>query len=314
MLALVVPVVAEPDVVAGLVLLAAEDVAAADVAALGAVVPPELFPHPPIETAAIAVNTAIRIRITHMFAHLDPSSFITGAEACEYLRVSSRLRQDLDPKTLGQRLERLDPFWAPQLLVAATILLDLSLTDAIIVGPRWLLPALEGAALIGLLSASPHPRMRHSPLRRRLALALIGLVSAANTVSLVLLCRELIVGSAQNNGKALIGSGMVLWATNVLLFAVWYWQLDRGGPLARAHGENDIPDFLFVQMSQPDYAPAGWEPGVIDYLYTSFTNATAFSPTDTMPLTPTAKGLMTVQSLTALVTVGLVVARAVNIL
>ena len=245
-------------------------------------------------------------------ARLGPATGRPGA--CEYLCVSTRLRRDLDPKTVAQRLEHLDPFWAPQLLVAATILLDLSLTEKVTVGARWLIPGLEGVALVALITASPHPRLRHSPLRRHLALALIGLVSAANTASLVLVCRELILGGATNQGRALIGSGMVLWVTNVLLFAVWYWQLDRGGPLARARGEADVPDFLFVQMTQPDYAPPGWEPGVIDYLYTSFTNATAFSPTDTMPLTPTAKILMTLQSLTALVTVGLVVARAVNIL
>ncbi len=227
--------------------------------------------------------------------------------------MRARLGRDVDPKALGRELRRHDPFWAPQLLLAATILLDLSLTDQVTVGSRWLLPGLEGVALLGLVIASPHPRLRHSPLRRHLALGLIGVVSAANSASLVLLCRELIRGGP-TNGRALIGSGIVLWVTNVLLFAVWYWQLDRGGPLARASGEPDLPDFLFVQMGQPDYAPPGWEPGVIDYIYTSFTNATAFSPTDTMPLTPTAKLLMTAQSLTALVTIGLVVARAVNVL
>ena len=99
-----------------------------------------------------------------------------------------------------------------------------------------------------------------------------------------------------------------------MLFGIWYWELDRGGPLARRLGERDQPDFLFVQMDRPDFAPAGWLPGLVDYLYLSFTNSTAFSPTDTMPLTPMAKWLMSAQSLVSLVTVGLVVARAVNIL
>jgi hypothetical protein len=100
----------------------------------------------------------------------------------------------------------------------------------------------------------------------------------------------------------------------VLLFALWYWQLDRGGPLARATQTETLPDFLFPQMTEPEYAPLDWKPGLVDYLYTSFTNATAFSPTDTMPLTATAKWLMSAQALTALATIGLVVARAVNIL
>lgn len=210
-------------------------------------------------------------------------------------------------------MARRDPLWGPQILIAGAILLDLVLPEKLTVGPYWLLPALEGLALIGLSASSPHPRVRHSPWRRRLAMALTGLVSAANSASLVLLCHYLLQGH-KANGRELIGSGIVLWVTNVLLFAVWYWQVDRGGPLARATDSELLPDFLFVQMTEPRFAVAGWKPNLIDYLYTSFTNATAFSPTDTMPLTPAAKWLMTAQSLTALVTIGLVVARAVNIL
>jgi hypothetical protein len=155
--------------------------------------------------------------------------------------------------------------------------------------------------------------MRHSPLRRQVAILLIGLVSLVNSISLVLLCHFLLQGHA-DNGRALIGSGMVLWVTNVLLFGLWYWELDRGGPLARATESESQIDFLFVQMTEPKHAPPDWKPVLIDYLYTSFTNATAFSPTDTMPMTPRAKVLMATQALSALVTVGLVVARAVNIL
>jgi hypothetical protein len=210
-------------------------------------------------------------------------------------------------------LDRRLPYWAPQSVVLAAILLDLALPEKLTIGPRWLLPALEGVLLIGLIAASPHPRWRHNPVRRRIAIGLTGLVSATNIFSLVLLVHYLLHGHKEN-ARSLIYSGVVLWLTNVLLFGIWYWELDRGGPVARRTGETTIPDFLFPQMSQPDVAPEGWRPGLVDYLYTSFTNATAFSPTDTMPLTPIAKWLMTIQSLTALVTVGLVVARAVNIL
>jgi len=210
-------------------------------------------------------------------------------------------------------LDRRLPFWAPQLVVLCALLLDLSLPDKLAIGPAWLLPGLEGTLLLGLIAASPHPRWKHSPLRRRVALGLTGLVSATNIVSLVLLCHYLLHGGKEN-GRALIYSGIALWLTNVLLFGLWYWEIDRGGPVARRLRETTAPDFLFPQMSIPDYAPDGWEPGLVDYLYLSFTNATAFSPTDTMPLTPMAKWLMTGQALTALVTIGLVVARAVNIL
>ncbi len=210
-------------------------------------------------------------------------------------------------------LERRLPFWEPQLVVACAIALQLALTNQVTLGPNWLLPSLEGALLLGLIIVSPHPNVRHSPVRRRVAIGMIGFVSAANMVSLVLLCHYLLHGGKEN-GHQLILSGIVLWVTNVLLFGLWYWEVDRGGPVARAKGEMDIPDFLFPQMTEPRWAPPDWMPQLVDYLYVSFTNATAFSPTDTMPLTPTAKWLMSGQALSSLVTVGLVVARAVNIL
>jgi hypothetical protein len=210
-------------------------------------------------------------------------------------------------------ITRYDPYLGAQLVLAAAILLQLSLSEKLTVGSRYLLPGLEALALVGLTMASPHPRLRHSPLRRRLALTLIAVVTAANCYSLVMLCHFLLRGG-KASGHALIGSGIVLWGTNVLLFGVWYWQLDRGGPHARAGKRKPHPDFLFVQMTEREFAPRGWEPTLVDYLYTSFTNATAFSPTDTMPLTAMAKSLMAAQALTALVTIGLVVARAVNIL
>jgi uncharacterized membrane protein len=229
---------------------------------------------------------------------------------------SEELRQTHRRPPRNRWLARLDqhlPFWEPQLVVACTIVLQLTLSNEVTIGPTWLLPALEGALLIGLTIVSPQAKARHSPLRRHVAIGMIAFVSAANIASLVMLCHQLLHGGKEN-GHQLILSGVVLWGTNVLLFGLWYWETDRGGPVARAKGDRDLPDFLFPQMSDPRWAPEDWMPGLIDYLYVSLTNATAFSPTDTMPLTPAAKWLMSAQSLTSLVTVGLVVARAVNIL
>jgi hypothetical protein len=226
--------------------------------------------------------------------------------------VAGDLEHQID-EDVRASLTRYDPYWGGQLVLAAAILLQLSLSEKLTVGSRYLLPGLEALALVALTMASPHPRMRHSPLRRHLALTLIGVVTAANCYSLVMLCHFLLRGG-RASGHALIGSGIVLWGTNVLLFGVWYWQLDGGGPRARARKRKPHPDFLFVQMTARAFAPRDWEPSLIDYLYTSFTNATAFSPTDTMPLTPMAKTLMAAQAFTALATIGLVVARAVNIL
>jgi hypothetical protein len=213
----------------------------------------------------------------------------------------------------GRRLARRDPFWQAQLSALSAIGLYLALPEKLTVGPTWLLPTLEGLLVVGLIVAMPNPAMQYSPWRRHFTLSLISLVSAANLVSLLLLVHFLLKGG-KAGGHALILSGVVLWVTNVLVFALWYWELDRGGPIARVLDPSPRSDFLFPQMTEPGWAPDGWTPGFIDYFYVSFTNATAFSPTDTMPLTQLAKLLMTVQALASLLTIGLVVARAVNIL
>jgi hypothetical protein len=213
---------------------------------------------------------------------------------------------------IAAALTRWDPYVGPQIAVLAAILLDLALPKKLTIGPTWLLPSVEALLLVGLFAISSSRGVRRSPGRRVFAMLLIGLVSAVNIVSLILLSNELLKGGRPENGHRLILAGVVLWVTNVLLFGVWFWELDRGGPLARRFAPEK-PDFLFPQMSSAELCP-GWQPNLIDYLYVSFTNATAFSPTDAMPLSRPAKMLMAVQSLAALVTVALVVARAVNIL
>jgi hypothetical protein len=112
----------------------------------------------------------------------------------------------------------------------------------------------------------------------------------------------------------LLMTGAAIWITNVIVFALWYWESDRGGPGARAAAENNYPAFLFAQMQSPELAPPNWEPGFTDYLYLSFTNASAFSPTDVLPLARWAKMTMMIQAAVSLSTVALVVARAVNVL
>ena len=141
----------------------------------------------------------------------------------------------------------------------------------------------------------------------------VAFVSAANIYSLVELSKFLLHHEV-TNGDRLIISGVLIWLTNFLIFGLWYWELDRGGPGRRAAGHDGAPDFLFPQMNDDRVEPTNWRPQFIDYLYLSLTNATAFSPTDTMPLTPMAKIIMGVQSLVSLVTIGLIVSRAVNIL
>jgi uncharacterized membrane protein len=198
--------------------------------------------------------------------------------------------------------------------VLAAIGLQLLLPERLTVGPTWLLPALEAALLIGLSFASPRELEHNHPVRRGVALSMTAVVSLANIFSLYLLIHFLLHKGKVTEGRELIISGMLIWLTNFLIFALWYWELDRGGPGRRAAGEDEAPDFLFPQMSDDKIEPLDWRPKFIDYTYVSLTNATAFSPTDTMPLTPMAKTIMGIQALVSLVTLGLVVARAVNIL
>ncbi|HEX7301184.1 MAG TPA: hypothetical protein VF257_19455 [Solirubrobacteraceae bacterium] len=222
-------------------------------------------------------------------------------------------RLQLETATLRDRLERGDPYWPAQLAIAVAIALNFALSDRITVGPTWLLPSVEGVLLLALVVIAPARANAHTRGTRRVALAVIGFVSLANVVSLGLLVHYLVNGG-NAGGHRLIFSGAALWVTNVLLFAVWYWEMDRGGPVARFLDAHPLRDFQFPQMENPELAPPDWRPGFLDYLYTSLTNATAFSPTDTMPLTQSAKMVMGLQSTSALLTIGLVVARAVNIL
>jgi uncharacterized membrane protein len=206
-----------------------------------------------------------------------------------------------------------EPFWPAQAAILAAIALQLLLPSRLTVGPAWLVPALEGALLLGMFMATPNQLEHEHPRRRRVALGLTAFVSAANIYSLAALT-HLLLHSNVSNGHELIVSGVLIWLTNFLIFALWYWETDRGGPGRRAAGHDRPPDFLFPQMQDDRIEPRNWRPKFIDYLYVSLTNATAFSPTDTMPLTPMAKSIMGVQALVSLVTIGLIVSRAVNIL
>jgi hypothetical protein len=142
-------------------------------------------------------------------------------------------------------------------------------------------------------------------------LVLFGVVSLANALLLVALVASLLSGHERDGGQLLF-KALVVWTTNTITFGLWFWFLDRGGPARRVEPSPPPPDFLFPQQSDPELAP-GWRPRLFDYLYISFTNSIAFSPTDTMPLTHSAKALMLTEASVSSVTVLLVVARAVNI-
>jgi len=206
--------------------------------------------------------------------------------------------------------------WQVALCTAAAIALQVAVPGRLsMVSPDWILPILQGALLIVLVIANPHRINRESRVLRLLSLMLAALLSLANAWSVVRLVIELVRGGAAgDNATSLLVTGGAIWLTNVVVFALWYWEFDRGGPVARAQGDKRYPDFQFVQMVSPEMAPPDWEPAFFDYFYLAFTNAAAFSPTDVLPLSRWAKLAMTIQSVVSIVTVALVVSRAVNIL
>ena len=204
--------------------------------------------------------------------------------------------------------------WPSILAITGAIVVQVLLPDRLILHPRWLLPGVEIVLAVGLVVANPVRLVRKHAVLRLGSLGLVAAMTVANAGSAALLVDRLLSGTAGHDARSLIGSGAAIYATNIVAFGLWYWELDRGGPVSRSHGDRQHTDFLFPQMTQPDAAPPDWEPSFLDYVYVSYTNATAFSPTDTLPLSRWAKMLMLGQSAIALATIALVVARAVNIL
>jgi len=202
--------------------------------------------------------------------------------------------------------------WWVALAILAAVILQTLLPDRFVVHPRYVLPAIELVALLALVISHPE-RMSRRTRRVRIASQLVlALVAANNALSLGLLVHRITAGGKIGALELLIGGGEI-WLTNAIVFALWYWEYDRGGPASRALGLADRPDLLFPQMTDPELA-LNWEPIVIDYFFVSYTNSTAFSPTDTLPLSRWVKVLFMVQSTISLVTVALIAARAVNIL
>lgn len=214
-----------------------------------------------------------------------------------------------------RRVTRGEPRWPVGIAVVAAIGLQLPLPGRLVLlRPVWVLPALQGTLFVVLVALNPQRIDRESRVLRWLSLALAAVLSLANAWSAGRLVTGLVQGTEGGTAGPLLISGGVIWLTNVIVFALWYWEFDRGGPTARANATHQYPDFQFVQMTSPELAPPHWEPQFGDYLYLAFTNATAFSPTDVMPLSRWAKYAMMLQSAVSIVAIALVVARAVNIL
>ncbi|MFI6678797.1 hypothetical protein [Kribbella sp. NPDC050470] len=206
--------------------------------------------------------------------------------------------------------------WPASLAVVAVLVLQLVVPTEIIPLPRWIMPVLGAALLLPLVWANPFHLRRDEPWLRWVELVLLGVLVVVNAIYLTGLVVYLSSGEA-NDGPVLVKAALLIWVTNVVAFGVWYWEVDRGGPFARApehERKAERADLLFPQMTVDLPGWERWLPGFTDYLFVAFTAATAFSPTDTMPLTARVKTLMGIQAAVSLLTVAVVAARAVNVL
>ena len=198
--------------------------------------------------------------------------------------------------------------------VLTTMVLTAVLPDEQRALPAWLPLLIEGLLLAALIAGDPGAIDRRSRLLRVLSVFLVSMLVVSALAATALLIDALINGGPQTQSAGhLLTVGAIVWGANNIAFALLYWELDSGGAAARAHRLRQDPDFAFPQQMNPDLAPADWRPQFVDYLYLGFTNATAFSPTDAMPMAPWAKIAMAVQALISLAILGLVIARAVNL-
>lgn len=206
----------------------------------------------------------------------------------------------------------IEPFWPPITAIVVATLLQASLPHR--VGQlRWIFVGLSIVLLVVVAVVNPRQiEQRHRPLRG-VMLALVAALSLGNTIAGAQLVIDLVNGEGIRDAGKLLITGGAIWLTNVIVFSLWYWLFDRGGPYARSHTPDPLPAFMFPQMDKPQFAAPMWKPDYVDYLYLSFTNALAFSPTDVMPLARWAKLTMLLQALVSLMIAILVIARAVNI-
>ncbi|MFC4949167.1 hypothetical protein [Pseudonocardia sp. GCM10023141] len=209
--------------------------------------------------------------------------------------------------------------------VLVAIALYALLPEDLLLAPRFVVPALELLLLVAVIAVNPRRITRQTRLSRSVSLGMALVIAAANQVALGLLLHALLTVQAEQARELLIAAGQV-WFTNIIAFGLIFWELDRGGPVARTQNDRErmqAADFRFSQDENDDAVTevavsasgrSDWVPTLIDYLYVSLTNSTAFSPTDTMPLSPRAKLLMSIESVAALLTSVLVIARAVGAL
>jgi len=229
---------------------------------------------------------------------------------CTYKDMTADLKEPA-------QLFRIERRWPVALVLLAVILLVVSMPERVTLFPKWL-PYIVGIALMVPMAAvgltAGKARWRWLRVEHTIMLLFVVVSGFGTLANLAHLISAMVRRSAEIGGPQLLASSIGVWVTNVLTFSLLYWQIDRGGPEARANNASTKPDWLFPQTGAPEDAPPDWRPGLVDYLFLGFSTATAFSPTDALPLTSRAKMLMMLESTISLVTIVVVASRAINIL
>ena len=207
-----------------------------------------------------------------------------------------------------------DPIWQLQIGVLVVMVLQYFTNDSLLPFDKLVIIGFEAFLLLALTVVTSDGYHKVSPTRRMLTMSLIAIVTVINIFSLVFLVRALLFSDSSGiDGHTLLQNSFVIYVTNIFMFALWYWEMDGGGPDHRVVSERQR-DFLFPQMIHHGISGLAWLPGFIDYLYLSTTNVTNFASADTMPISHRAKLLMMVQALVSVITVVLVAARAIGVL
>jgi uncharacterized membrane protein len=207
-----------------------------------------------------------------------------------------------------------EPRWPMATAVLAATVLYVGMPHSGRVPGWWLFPVVQLVLLGCLIVQDPGRIDRRSVSLQWLMTALLVVMTVGTVLGVVVLAYEILVAAQGISATALLGRGAAIWVANVIIFSLWYWQIDRGGPAERAAGSPIRPSFMFPENATPELTPPGWRPEYPDYLYLAYTNATAFSPTDTLPVRRWAKLTMMIQSTLSLVIAILVIARAINVL
>jgi hypothetical protein len=279
----------------------------------------EARPAPQGEPAAPEIIDGIQSlhdRIDELHHLVAQRLAVDGVQAGEWLHEHAGVVYRRPALPAWRRVTQGELRWPVTVTLFAVAALQVLVPGKLVpVEPTWVLPAAEGLLMFVLIMANPHRIDRQSRFMRTLSLSLGALLTLANGWSLARLTVAVTKGHLGQDAAQLLITGAIIWLTNVTVFALWYWEFDRGGPVARAlNVGNRLPDFQFPQMvSPPEMVSPDWEPIFFDYLYLAFTNATAFSPTDVMPMSRWAKAAMTLQSVISIITLALVISRAVNI-